>query len=54
VEITPAGADMLTTMDAAIAALERELFADLADNEVAHLRDLLGRIRTTDPACAED
>jgi DNA-binding MarR family transcriptional regulator len=56
VEITPAGADMLTTMDTAIASVERDLFADLADDEVAHLRDLLGRIRTTpdDPACAED
>jgi DNA-binding MarR family transcriptional regulator len=55
VEITPAGADMLITVDAAIAAVEHDLFADLAIDEVAHLRELLGRIRITpdDPACAQ-
>jgi DNA-binding MarR family transcriptional regulator len=55
VEITPAGADMLITVDAAIAAVEHDLFADLALDEVAHLRELLGRIRITpdDPACAQ-
>jgi DNA-binding MarR family transcriptional regulator len=55
VEITPAGADMLITVDAAIAAVEHDLFADLAIDEVARLRELLGRIRITpdDPACAQ-
>jgi DNA-binding MarR family transcriptional regulator len=46
VAITPAGADMVVTIDAAIADVERDLFADLATDEVSHLRRLLARIRT--------
>lgn len=55
VEITAAGGEALAKVEDALAAVERELFADLNDNELAGLRKLLARIRTTpeDPVCAD-
>lgn len=55
VRITRSGTTLLTKVQRALAAVERDLFADLDDEEVARLHDLLGRIRTApdDPTCAE-
>jgi DNA-binding MarR family transcriptional regulator len=55
VRITRSGSSLLTKVDRALGAVERELFADLDDKEIARLHDLLGRIRTApdDPACGE-
>ncbi|WP_203979584.1 MarR family winged helix-turn-helix transcriptional regulator [Planotetraspora silvatica] len=55
VEITPAGRTAMTVAEDAIAAVERDLFADLDDEQVAQLRRLLSRVRTSpnDPACTE-
>jgi DNA-binding MarR family transcriptional regulator len=55
VEITPAGRKALTVVEEAIAAVERDLFADLDDEQVAQLRRLLSRVRTSpdNPACTE-
>ncbi|MEV6862366.1 MarR family winged helix-turn-helix transcriptional regulator [Streptosporangium subroseum] len=54
VEITPGGSEALTRVKHALAAVERELFADLDDDEIARLRELLARVRTApdDPLCA--
>jgi DNA-binding MarR family transcriptional regulator len=56
VEITTAGRQSLTTVQDALATVERQLFADLDGPQLARLRDLLSRIRTTpdDPLCGED
>jgi DNA-binding MarR family transcriptional regulator len=56
VELTPAGSVSLATVEAAIATTEKELFADLAGDEIAQLRGLLARVRTSpdDQACTED
>jgi DNA-binding MarR family transcriptional regulator len=55
VRITRAGTTLLTKVERALTGVERDLFADLDDGEVARLHDLLGRIRTApdDPACTE-
>jgi DNA-binding MarR family transcriptional regulator len=55
VEITPAGRTATTVAEDAIAAVERDLFADLDDEQVTQLRRLLSRVRTSpnDPACTE-
>ncbi|GAA4571791.1 MarR family winged helix-turn-helix transcriptional regulator [Planotetraspora kaengkrachanensis] len=55
VEITPAGRKAQAVVEDAIATVERELFADLDDEQVAQLRLLLSRVRTSinDPACTE-
>ncbi|GAA4596505.1 MarR family winged helix-turn-helix transcriptional regulator [Planotetraspora phitsanulokensis] len=55
VEITPAGRKAQSVVEDAIAAVERDLFADLDDEQVAQLRLLLSRVRTSinDPACTE-
>jgi DNA-binding MarR family transcriptional regulator len=56
VEMTAAGASALTDVENAVAAVERDLFADLGDTDIARLRDILSRIKTTtgDSACTED
>jgi len=46
VEITEAGADAATRLDAAISRVEGELFADLAPQERDTLYSLLARVRT--------
>ncbi|MGW8883827.1 MarR family winged helix-turn-helix transcriptional regulator [Streptomyces sp. NPDC055749] len=55
VEITPEGASRLGASDIALDTVERELFADLSDGEIAALRGLLGRLRTSpeDFTCTE-
>ncbi|GII58599.1 MarR family transcriptional regulator [Planotetraspora thailandica] len=55
VEITAAGRRASSVVEDALAAVERDLFADLDDEQVAQLRGLLSRVRTTpdDPACTE-
>lgn len=56
VAITEEGRSLLTKAQDAVAEVERGLFADLSPEEVATLRDLLARVRSTpgDPACAEE
>jgi DNA-binding MarR family transcriptional regulator len=53
VEITAGGSEALTRVENALALVERELFADLDDDEIARLRELLARVRTAldDPMC---
>jgi DNA-binding MarR family transcriptional regulator len=53
VEITTGGSEALTKVEHALAAVERELFADLDEGEIARLRELLARVRTApdDPLC---
>jgi DNA-binding MarR family transcriptional regulator len=55
VEITPKGTGRLEKSDLALDVVERELFADLSERDVASLRRLLGRLRTSpeDFSCAE-
>ncbi|SDJ75757.1 MarR family winged helix-turn-helix transcriptional regulator [Streptomyces indicus] len=47
VEITPEGTARLRKADAALDMVERELFADLSERELATLRGLLDRLRTS-------
>jgi DNA-binding MarR family transcriptional regulator len=56
VKITAAGTATLATVDAAVSAVESDLFADLSPAEVASLAGLLTRIRTApeDPTCTND
>lgn len=56
VEITDAGRAQLDTVDAALARVETELFANLDDGERATLHDLLARVGTPsdDSPCTED
>lgn len=56
VELTAAGADALSPVEGAIAAVESELFAGLDAAEVAQLQGLLSRVRTvpTEVDCDED
>ncbi|QOV47837.1 winged helix-turn-helix transcriptional regulator [Streptomyces chromofuscus] len=56
VAITEEGRGVLAKAQDAVVEVERGLFADLSPEEIATLRDLLARVRTTpgDPACAED
>ncbi|MBX9396703.1 MarR family winged helix-turn-helix transcriptional regulator [Streptomyces sp. TRM72054] len=56
VAITEEGRSLLAKAQDAVAEVERGLFADLSPEEVATLRDLLARVRSTpgDPACAEE
>lgn len=55
VAMTGRGELALTEISTVLAGVERELFADLDDAEIAALRTLLGRVRTrSDPsACTE-
>ena len=55
VEITPEGDARLKASDTALDTVERELFADLSEGDVAALRGLLGRLRTSpeDFTCTE-
>lgn len=55
VVITDAGGSVLTRVDAAMAAVERELLVHLDADEVATLHELLSRINTAvdDEACRE-
>lgn len=55
VEITPEGTSRLGTSDTALDTVERELFADLSAHDIAALRALLGRLRTSpeDFSCTE-
>ena len=54
VTITDAGVAVLTRVEEALAAVERELFADLDPAEIDQLHRLLARVRTRhdDAACA--
>ena len=56
VEMTEAGAAVLGRMHESFAAVERELFADLDDDEIDQLYRLLGRVRTSpgESACAAE
>jgi DNA-binding MarR family transcriptional regulator len=56
VEMSAAGASALTEVENAVTAVERELFADLDAADLARLRDILSRIKTTTDGtgCAED
>jgi DNA-binding MarR family transcriptional regulator len=57
VEITPAGRDRrLRKSDTALGTVERELFADLSEQDAASLRRLLGKLRTSpeDFSCTEE
>ncbi|MBC9711430.1 winged helix-turn-helix transcriptional regulator [Streptomyces sp. TRM66268-LWL] len=47
VEITPEGTERLRKADAALDAVERELFAGLSERELASLRRLLDKLRTS-------
>ncbi|MET8331828.1 MarR family winged helix-turn-helix transcriptional regulator [Streptomyces sp. NPDC005181] len=55
VEITPAGTSQLRKSDTALETVERELFADLSERDLATLRRLLGKLRTSpeDFSCSE-
>ncbi|MFD4029872.1 MarR family winged helix-turn-helix transcriptional regulator [Streptomyces sp. NPDC058637] len=55
VEITPEGTSRLRKSDVALDTVERELFADLGERDLATLRGLLGRLRTSpeDFSCTE-
>jgi DNA-binding MarR family transcriptional regulator len=52
VEMTAAGAGVLTEVENAVAAVERDLFADLDATDITRLRDILSRIKTTTGASA--
>jgi DNA-binding MarR family transcriptional regulator len=56
VEITADGTAALAQIHEALGAVERELFADLDDEELTRLQGLLSRVRTThdDPSCEGD
>ncbi|WP_199545850.1 MarR family winged helix-turn-helix transcriptional regulator [Streptomyces sp. N35] len=47
VEITPEGAERLRKADAALDMVERELFGDLSERELASLRRILDKLRTS-------
>lgn len=55
VAITAKGERAAADVRSALAGVERELFADLDPTEVAHLHQLLSRVRTQpdDPACTD-
>lgn len=55
-EITPRGASQLRTSDTALDTVEHELFADLSERDLATLRRLLGKLRTSpqDFSCTEE
>ncbi|MFC9244899.1 MarR family winged helix-turn-helix transcriptional regulator [Streptomyces sp. NPDC057136] len=55
VEITPEGSSRLRASDVALDTVERELLADLSERELAALRGLLGKLRTSpeDFSCGE-
>jgi DNA-binding MarR family transcriptional regulator len=55
VAITPAGTEALCEVDRHVGEVERQLFADLDENEIENLHRLLARIRTSphDPACTQ-
>lgn len=54
VELTPSGEQTVEAIQQAVGGVEQELFADLDPAELAQLRDLLNRVRTSpnDSACA--
>lgn len=56
VEITLRGASQLRTSDTALDTVEHELFADLSERDLATLRRLLGKLRTSpqDFSCTEE
>jgi DNA-binding MarR family transcriptional regulator len=56
VEITTTGAGTQTAVERAIAEVEREVFGDLDDEEIAQLQHLLARVRTRhdEATCAQD
>jgi DNA-binding MarR family transcriptional regulator len=55
VEITKTGRKAACTVEAAIADVERDIFADLDEGESAQLHRLLGRLRiqSSEAACGE-
>jgi DNA-binding MarR family transcriptional regulator len=55
VAITAAGTEALCEVDRHVGEVERQLFADLDENEIENLHRLLARIRTSphDPACTQ-
>jgi DNA-binding MarR family transcriptional regulator len=56
VEMSERGAALVGEIDSVLTAVERELFADLADSEIDLLRSLLVRVRTStdDEACSDE
>ncbi len=56
VEITPRGSSQLRTSDTTLDTVEDELFADLSERDLATLRRLLGKLRTSprDFSCTEE
>jgi DNA-binding MarR family transcriptional regulator len=56
VEMSDRGAALVGEVDAALTAVERELFTDLDDSEIDLLRSLLVRVRTSadDEACGDE
>lgn len=56
VEITTEGRATLAKIEDALGAVERELFANLSDEELTRLQHLLARVRTSqaDSTCEED
>ncbi len=54
VELTPVGVELIEAVQVTVAAVEKELFADLRQEEIESLMALLSRVRTAPLACDGD